>query len=167
MPASRQTHALSPSFPNSFPYRQIMKNIATILLLCFGFLASAQKSPTYATKDGAIKGYDPVAYFTQGEPTKGDQSFAFEWRKVNWYFSSQENLEAFKSDPEKYAPQFGGYCAYAVGNGYTYESDPKAWKIVDGKLYLNYSKGIQKKWEANQADFIKKAEDNWPKVIEE
>ncbi|WP_370088228.1 YHS domain-containing (seleno)protein [Ekhidna sp.] len=144
-----------------------MKNIATILLLCFGFLASAQKSPTYTTKDGAIKGYDPVAYFTKGEPTKGDQSFMFEWNKANWYFSTQENLEAFKSDPEKYAPQFGGYCAYAVGNGYTYESDPKAWKIVDGKLYLNYRRGIQKKWEADQANFIKKAEENWPELIEE
>ena len=144
-----------------------MRTATSILLIAFCFIASAQKSPVYVTNDGAIKGYDPVAYFKKGEPVKGSESFSFEWTGVKWLFSSQENLEAFKAGPEQYAPQFGGYCAYAVGNGYTYKSDPKAWKIVDGKLYLNYNKGIQKKWEANQAEFIKKAEKNWPKVIEE
>lgn len=143
-----------------------MKNIASIILLCISFIATAQKNPVYTTDDGAIKGYDPVAYFKKGEPAKGSESFTFNWKSAIWYFSSQENLNTFKSDPEKYAPQFGGYCAYAVSQGYTYEVDPRAWKIVDDKLYLNYSKGIQKKWEANQADFIKKAKENWPKVIE-
>ncbi|MEO1255160.1 MAG: YHS domain-containing (seleno)protein, partial [Bacteroidota bacterium] len=79
-------------------------------------------------------------------------------------FSSQENKDVFKAAPEKYAPQFGGYCAYAVSQGYTYQSSPEAWKIVDGKLYLNYSKSIQKRWEANQSEFIKNAESNWPKI---
>ncbi|WP_420317336.1 YHS domain-containing (seleno)protein [Ekhidna sp.] len=144
-----------------------MKPIASILLLFVCFIASAQKSPIYTTNDGAIKGYDPVAYFNQGEPVKGVEKFTFKWKEADWFFSTQENLDAFKADPEKYAPQFGGYCAYAVGNGYTYASSPMAWRIVDGKLYLNYSKGIQKKWEADRDALIKKAEENWPKVIEE
>ncbi|WP_436514551.1 YHS domain-containing (seleno)protein [Ekhidna sp. To15] len=143
-----------------------MKIIGSILLLLFSIIAFAQKSPIYTTNDGAIKGYDPVAYFVNAEPVKGKEAYSLKWMEADWYFSSQENLDAFKADPEKYAPQFGGYCAYAVGNGYTYRSDPKAWKIVDNKLYLNYSKGIQKKWEANQTDFIKQGEANWPKVIE-
>ncbi len=143
-----------------------MKTLTTTFLLLFCLTAFAQKSPIYATKDGAIKGYDPVAYFTSGEPIKGQETYSLNWKDAQWYFSSQENLDTFKADPEKYAPQFGGYCAYAVGNGYTYRSDPKAWKIVDNKLYLNYSIGIQKKWEANQANFIKQGEANWPKVIE-
>ncbi|SNS43982.1 YHS domain-containing protein [Ekhidna lutea] len=144
-----------------------MRTATSILLIAFCFIASAQKSPVYTTNDGAIKGYDPVAYFKNGEPVKGSESFSFEWTGVEWRFSSQENLEAFKAEPEQYAPQFGGYCAYAVGNGYTYESSPMAWRIVDGKLYLNYSKGIQKKWEADRDALIKKAEENWPGVVEE
>ena len=85
---------------------------------------------------------------------------------ASYDFWSQKKLVTFRADPCTYAPQFGGYCDYAVGNGYTYSSDPNAWKIVEGKLYLNYSKGVQKKWEAKQAELIKQAEINWPKVIE-
>lgn len=144
-----------------------MRTATSIFLIVFCFIATAQKNPVYTTNDGAIKGYDPVAYFKQGEPVKGSESFSFEWTGVKWRFSSQENLEAFKAEPEQYAPQFGGYCAYAVGNGYTYESSPMAWRIVDGKLYLNYSKGIQKKWEENRDKLIKQAEVNWPRVVEE
>lgn len=144
-----------------------MKTATSILFLFICFIASAQKSPVYVTKVGAIKGYDPVAYFKEGKPVKGHETYTYRWQGADWHFSTEENMEAFKADPEKYAPQFGGYCAYAVGNGYTYESDPNAWKIVDSKLYLNYSFKIQKKWEADQAAFIKKAEENWPKVIEE
>lgn len=142
-----------------------MKTLTSTLLILLCFIAFAQKSPIYTTKDGAIKGYDPVAYFQKGEPIKGTASLTFKWKDADWYFSSQENLEAFKADPEKYAPQFGGYCAYGVSKGALYKIEPEAWKIVDGKLYLNYSKGIQKKWEASQADFIKQAETNWPTVI--
>ena len=144
-----------------------MKTLTFIFLITFSLIASAQKSPVYTTRDGAIKGYDPVAYFTKGEPVKGQKLLTYEWKGVNWYFSSSENLKAFKADPEKYAPQFGGYCAYAVSQGYTYSADPEAWKVVEDKLYLNYSKSIRKKWEANQSEFIRKARTNWPGVIEE
>lgn len=128
--------------------------------------ALAQKEPVFTTKEGAIKGYDPVAYFKSETAVKGIQVYSFEWNEATWYFSSQENLAAFKEMPEAYAPQFGGYCAYAVSQGYTYRVNPEAWKIVGGKLYLNYSKGIKKKWEANQSEFIKLGNGNWPKVLE-
>ncbi|WP_425389553.1 YHS domain-containing (seleno)protein [Ekhidna sp.] len=144
-----------------------MKTIALILLPFVSFIATAQKGPIYTTNDGAIKGYDPVAYFNQGEPIKGNESFTYKWKEADWHFSSQENLEAFKADPKKYAPQFGGYCAYGVSKGSLYKIDPDAWKIVEGKLYLNYSKGIQNKWEADRDALIKKAEENWPGVVKE
>lgn len=142
-----------------------MKTLASLFLLVICFIASAQDKSVFTDKDGAIRGYDPVAYFEQGEPVKGQESLTYEWNGASWYFSSQKNLDAFKADPEKYTPQFGGYCAYAVGNGYTYESDPNAWKIVDGKLYLNYSKGVQKKWMEKQDFYIQEANTNWPKLI--
>jgi len=126
----------------------------------------AQKGQTFSTKDGAIKGYDPVAYFKTQMAVKGADKYSFEWNEAVWHFSSKENLSAFKENPEAFAPQFGGYCAYAVSQGYTYRVNPEAWKIVDGKLYLNYSQGIKKKWEANQAEFIRLAKGNWPKVLE-
>ncbi len=143
-----------------------MKTLATTFFLFFCIIAFAQKSPIYADSDGAIKGYDPVAYFVNAEPVKGKAEYTLKWKEADWYFSSKENLDAFKTAPEKYAPQFGGYCAYGVSKGSLYKIEPEAWKIVDGKLYLNYNKSIQKKWEGNQVEFIKKAEVNWPKVIE-
>lgn len=126
----------------------------------------AQKDPIYNNKTGAIEGYDPVAYFNDGKAVNGLENFTFEWNDSNWSFASEENLKTFKENPEKYAPQFGGYCAYAVSQGYTYKSDPEAWKIVNDKLYLNYSKKIQEQWEADQTNLIRQGESNWPKVIE-
>lgn len=139
--------------------------ITTFLLLLFGMALNAQEKSIYSTKAGAIKGYDPVAYFTQGQAIEGSAKFSYQWMDAIWYFSNQTNLDAFKSDPEKYAPQFGGYCAYAVSQGYTYRSDPQAWKIVNGKLYLNYDKKIQTTWEANQSVFINAGHQNWPGVL--
>ena len=143
-----------------------MKTLTTTFLILLSTILFAQEDPIFSTNDGAIKGYDPVAYFNQSEAVKGKSEFTTKWMEADWYFSSKENLEAFKADPEKYAPQFGGYCAFGVSKGALYKIEPDAWKIVDGKLYLNYNKSIQQKWEANQADFITKAEANWPKVIE-
>ena len=140
-----------------------MKTLTILFLSVLSLSGFSQQ--VYATDDGAIRGYDPVAYFESGEPTKGSSEFAYEWSGATWYFSSQKNLDTFKNDPESYSPQYGGFCAYAVGNGYTYEADPNAWKIVEGKLYLNYSKGIQKKWSAKQDYFIEQADINWPKLI--
>jgi YHS domain-containing protein len=115
----------------------------------------------------AIHGYDPVAYFTEKKPVKGSRDFSYEWNDAKWFFSSQEHLDLFQKDPEKYAPQFGGYCAWAVAQGSTADIDPDSWTIVDGKLYLNYNEEIQKKWSADQGTLIQKGEEEWPKILEE
>lgn len=112
----------------------------------------------------ALKSYDAVAYFKEGRPVKGRDEFRHDWMGAKWYFASAANRDEFARNPEKYAPQFGGYCAWAVANGYTASIDPEAWRIIDGKLYLNYSKDVQKKWEANIPGFIKQGNENWPKL---
>ena len=112
----------------------------------------------------AIKGYDPVAYFKESKPVKGKNEFRHDWMGAKWYFSSAANRDEFANSPEKYAPQFGGYCAWAVGHGYTADIDPEAWKIVDGKLYLNYSKDVQKMWAQDIPGWIKKGNENWPNL---
>jgi YHS domain-containing protein len=114
----------------------------------------------------AVSGYDPVAYFTKGMPVEGQSQFEYEWNGASWRFASAENLSAFKANPESYAPPYGGYCAWAVSQGYTATSDPNAWRIVDGKLYMNYSKDIQARWAKDIPGNIVKADANWPKVLE-
>lgn len=112
----------------------------------------------------AIEGYDPVAYFTQGKPVEGSSDFTHDWNGATWRFASAENRDMFIADPEKFAPQYGGYCAWAVSQGYTASIDPDAWSIVDGKLYLNYSKGVQSRWENDIAGHISSADENWPEI---
>ncbi|HEX5008261.1 MAG TPA: YHS domain-containing (seleno)protein [Hyphomonadaceae bacterium] len=131
-------------------------------------MAFAEKPAVYRGlfDEAALGGYDPVAYFTSGEPVAGRKAFEFVYMGATWRFASAENLAAFKADPEKYAPQFGGYCAWAVSQGYTAKGDPKNWRIVGGKLYLNYNDEIQKRWEKDIPGFITKANANWPKVLE-
>lgn len=109
-----------------------------------------------------LKGYDVVAYFTQAQPVKGTSQFSHQWMGATWQFSSAANRDAFAMSPEKYAPQYGGYCSWAVSRGYTADIDPEAWKVVNGKLYLNYSKGVQRKWETDIPGNIAKADGNWP-----
>ena len=110
----------------------------------------------------AIKGYDPVAFYEQSKPMKGSPEFTHEWNGATWRFGSAKTRDLFMMDPEKYAPQYGGYCAWAVSNNYTADIDPEAWKIMDGKLYLNYSKDVQKKWEPEAQKRIADADRNWP-----
>lgn len=112
----------------------------------------------------AIEGYDPVAYFAEGRPVEGDSAFAHDWMGATWYFASAENRDRFAADPERYAPQYGGYCAWAVAHGYTAKIDPAAWKIVEGRLYLNYSKEVQADWAQDIPGNITKSDANWPKI---
>ena len=114
---------------------------------------------------GAIGGYDPVAYFFQGKPVPGSSDYALEYQGATWKFSSPENKLAFEREPEKYAPQYGGYCAYAVAHGSTASIDPEAWTVVGGKLYLNNSKAIQNRWSQDIPGNIDKANANWPGVL--
>lgn len=119
--------------------------------------------PIFSDQAGiAIRGTDPVAYFRLGEATPGDPAFNYQWMDTTWYFSSADHRDHFAADPEAYAPQFGGYCAFAVANGYTASIDPEAWRIVDGKLYLNFSLGVQRSWERDIPGFIARAIAEWP-----
>jgi len=113
----------------------------------------------------AVQGYDPVAYFTDGKAVEGSKDFEYEWMDARWRFASAAHREAFVKSPETYAPQYGGYCAYGVSDGHAVKIDPEAWKIVDGKLYLNYNKKVQQLWLADIPGFIKKADQNWPKLL--
>jgi YHS domain-containing protein len=133
------------------------------LLIGFAFTAVAGRvDPVYQHGGLAIRGFDPVAYFQQSAPVKGSPEFSYQWQGATWLFASAENRDHFQAHPERYAPQYGGYCAYAVSKGRTASIDPDAWKIVEGKLYLNYSKGVQKKWEQDVPGNIVKADRNWP-----
>lgn len=114
--------------------------------------------------DLAVDGYDAVAYFTDGKPVEGKKEHSYEWKGATWRFASAAHRELFVAAPEKYAPQFGGYCAWAVSQGYTADADPESWKIVDGKLYLNYNKKVQAQWEQDIAGLIVKAGSNWPQL---
>ena len=141
---------------------------STIILFCallFTSLAHAGEPPVFATGDGAIRGYDPVAYFEYGKPTRGKAEFSAEWQGANYRFANAEHLALFQADPQKYAPQYGGYCAYAVSQGYTASTVPEAWSIVDGKLYLNYSLSIRKRWNKDIPGHIAAADRNWPEVL--
>ncbi len=113
----------------------------------------------------AIEGTDPVAYFAEGKAVMGSSDYTHRWKGAEWRFKNAANRDAFVADPQKYAPQFGGYCAWAVSQGYTAGIDPKAWTIHGGKLYLNYSKGVQVQWSEDVPGNIVKGERNWPKVL--
>jgi YHS domain-containing protein len=105
----------------------------------------------------AIRGYDPVAYFTQGKPVKGQDALVYEWQGAKWKFASQANLDMFKANPTKYAPQYGGYCAYGVANVNLVSIEPDKFTIIDGKLYLNYDADVQAKWLKDTSGYIQKA----------
>ena len=143
-----------------------MKKLAgsIIVLLVLSIQLQAQKSEIFAKDSVAVRGYDVVAYFTQSAPVKGNSEFVYVWKGGKWYFANRENQEAFKASPEKYAPQYGGYCAYGTAGGYKAPTDPDAWTVSDGKLYLNYNKKVMDNWRKDQANFIDKANKNWPTV---
>lgn len=143
-------------------------NRRVFIAAVIGFAALALAPTTnaggviYQSNGVAINGYDPVAYFTIGKPVEGDSAHSLDWNGATWRFSSAETLASFKADPDKYAPKYGGYCAFAVSRGYTASTDPAAWSIVDGSLYLNYSKGVRSRWESDQAANIAAGDNNWP-----
>lgn len=124
--------------------------------------AAGVAQPLFTENGVAIRGFDPVAYFTQGGPVRGRADHAADWGGATWHFASAGNRAAFLADPGAYAPQYGGYCAWAVARGYTAAIDPQAWRIVDGRLYLNFSPRIQRRWEQDIPGNITRADANWP-----
>ena len=129
--------------------------------------AVAQKPEVFSTKEGAIQGYDPVAFFKEGKPVIGKKELTYLYKDATWHFSTQENLNTFISDPERFAPQYGGYCAYGTASGHKSPTQPETWTIVDNKLYFNYNKDVQKLWNKDQKGLIGKANKNWPTVKKE
>ena len=142
---------------------KILGGLALLLVLPF---AMAGEPAVFATDEGAIRGYDPVAYFTVGAATRGSDQFSAEWQGSTFRFANADNLAAFKADPAAYAPQYGGYCAYALSKGAIAGTVPEAWSIVDGKLYLNYSTSVRQRWKQDIPGNIRAANANWPAVLE-
>lgn len=148
-----------------------MKALAAATLIAFGPAVAA--SPAAAAEPAvytprfsklALGGYDPVSYFS-GAPLKGDARFTTTLNGVEYRFASAQNLGRFRAGPESFLPQYGGYCAWAVSRGYTAKADPLAWKVVGGRLYLNYDAEVQKRWAADIPGNIAKADRNWPRVL--
>jgi YHS domain-containing protein len=115
--------------------------------------------------DTAILGYDTVAYFTDGKPVKGQDAFTHEWMGAKWKFASQAHLDLFRAAPEKYAPQYGGYCAYGVSQDNLVSIEPDKFKVEGGKLYLNYDADVQAKWLKDPAGYIKQADTKFPALL--
>jgi len=151
---------------------KLPKVLSSAVLLCVFFLSSvgqvyaAEPVNTlekalfgYKPNGIAIRGYDTVAYFTQGKPVKGSSEYSTEWMGATWQFATEEHLNTFVASPQTYAPQYGGYCAYGVSQGYLVKIEPEQWKIVDDKLYLNYDAEVQSKWIKDIPGYISKADD--------
>ncbi|WP_135500985.1 YHS domain-containing (seleno)protein [Roseovarius aestuariivivens] len=130
--------------------------------------AMADEAYWYENGGYAADGADVVAYFglaAGADGVRGSDSFVTEWNGARWRFSNAENLAAFEADPQRYAPQFGGYCSYAVSRGYTAHGDRNAWTVHDGRLYLNYNKSVRARWQTDIPGNITKGRANWPSVL--
>jgi YHS domain-containing protein len=112
----------------------------------------------------ALKGYDPVAYFSENKPVKGRTEFTAQHEGATYRFASAANRDAFAAAPAKYSPQYGGYCAFGAAGGYKAPIEPEAWTVVDGKLYLNYSQSVRRQWSADIPGYLRKADANWPQL---
>lgn len=132
--------------------------VLAFAIVCFP-AAAADPTPRLA-----IKGYDPVAYFTPGQPMPGSPDIALDWDGARWQFADTAHRELFRRDPDAYAPQYGGYCAMGMTTGSRGETNPEVWTIVDGKLYLNYDKATLAEWRQNEAANIAQADQNWAKT---
>ena len=142
------------------------KLITMVMLLVSPYVFAADEIYTGFFSSKALDGYDTVAYFTSGKPVEGSKQFSAEYKSADWYFSSEKNLTLFVNNPEKYAPQYGGYCAWAVSAKSDFApGDPNQWTIVDNKLYLNYDQEIKQRWEQDRAQHIQKADTVWPQLI--
>jgi hypothetical protein len=145
-------------------FRTIVSAFAGALLVALPALAGELVNK--GGDDVAIKGYDPVAYFTEGKPVPGKAQFEHEWQDARWRFSSADHRELFASAPDKYAPRYGGFCAGAMALGWKAPIDPEAWVIVDGRLYLNYDKDGRDEFAEEPAPQIAKADANWERLGE-
>lgn len=149
----------------------LLGGLALIALGTAGFVVTQDDPGTarYFAKDGiALRGADPVAYFTQDSAVIGSPEFAHDWAGVTWHFASAAHRDAFAADPEAYAPQYGGYCAWAVAaKEQLYSTQPENWAVRNGKLYLNFNDGVQATWNEDPEGFIETGDQVWPEVREQ
>lgn len=141
-----------------------MKNslFALVLVLLTVFGASAQKAEVFAPGGKAINGYDPVAFFKEAKPVMGADSLSYTYKDVRWLFATREDMDAFKANPEHFAPQYGGYCAYGTAEGHKAPTQIETWTIVNDKLYFNYNMKVKEAWTKDQLALIEKADKQWP-----
>jgi len=137
------------------------KLMMTVAILAALSACTTLKTPTFAVDDVAIRGYDPVAYHLVQAPVIGDPQITYVYNDATWRFSSEENRDRFRNDPDRYAPQYGGFCAYGMSRGFVVSTDPEAWTIVDDTLYLNYSLGVRKTWLKDVPGNVSKADSHW------
>jgi YHS domain-containing protein len=141
--------------------------LAVVLLLSVGNAFAIDAIYTSWYDDIAVKGFDTVAYFTENAAVEGKKTHTLEWNGATWRFSSAANKALFEADPEKYAPQYGGYCAWAVSQNQTASIEPEQFTIVDGKLYLNYNQEVKEKWLVDTSTNINVGDKNWPGLLAE
>ncbi len=137
-------------------------------ILAVGFIAGPASAGGAVNKSlfgTALKGYDAVAYHTAAKPVEGSRRISYGWRGATWHFASAGNRDLFAADPERYAPAYGGYCAYGMAQGAKVDIDPNAWSIVDGKLYLNVNKQVQRIWTKDVPGYIARANGHWRKLM--
>lgn len=145
--------------------KTILKSTAfSVALLASSASFAADIDINANSNDVAIQGYDPVAYFTEAAPTKGSAQYTATYKNAIYQFSSEQNRDLFRAEPSKYAPQYGGFCAFGVTKGRKFDTDPMAWRVVDGKLYLNLNKDVQKLWVEDIPGYITNANDTWPTI---
>ena len=140
--------------------------IAGLLVLGAGTAFAGAVDKDLGADGLALEGYDPVAYFTRGEPVEGVAAYTATFDGATYRFASAEHLAAFEASPEQYAPAYGGYCAFGLAMGQKVGSDPEVWEIVDGQLYLNVNQSVQERWEANIPGFVATAGHNWDVVAD-
>lgn len=142
---------------------RLLQNLALSAILTV--TAGTALAGDFFEKDGvALRGYDPVAYFSVGMPVKGAAAHHYQYKGSTFYFASSANERSFVRDPEKYVPQFGGFCALGTANGYKVSTQPDAFAVVDGKLYLNHDLKVLARWKEDVPGNITQAEKNWPEV---
>ncbi|MCB9799146.1 MAG: YHS domain-containing protein [Candidatus Omnitrophica bacterium] len=146
-----------------------IKNIFLLWILmsglCLGFACPGIAAGINMAEDGlALKGYDAVAYFTDQEAVRGKGDYEYEWQGAKWRFASDEHRKLFMQAPEKYAPQYGGYCAFAVSKGSRAPADPQAWSIVNHKLYFNFNRQVRNLWQKDLENNIRKADNHWQQM---
>ncbi|WP_298933269.1 YHS domain-containing (seleno)protein [uncultured Ruegeria sp.] len=140
--------------------------LGALTAIVFSPAVQAQDMPVYFEADGAaMAGYDPVSYFENEVPVLGEPEIAVMWKGAEWHFASPEHREMFESNPRAFAPQFGGYCSYAVAHGVLKSTDPNAWQVVDGRLYLTHSPQVEQIWDQDRGEYIQMADENWPAIL--